>query len=163
MNDLLRENLLIGWNINGGYARQLVGGLSADQMTAMPGEGINHPAWVLSHLNAYHPVLLALLTGGTPDDPKEHQFGMQSSPVADASVYAPKEELIETFERGHAEIAAALEQADEATLTRPMPVERWREKFPRAGSPLGYLMLGHESHHLGQISAWRRAMGLGRV
>jgi hypothetical protein len=48
-------------------------------------------------------------------------------------------------------------------MKRAMPLERWKATFPKVGSILGYLMLVHESTHLGQISMWRRVQGLPAV
>ena len=37
-----------------------------DRITHQPAARMNHPAWVFSHLNLYHPVMLALLRGHDP-------------------------------------------------------------------------------------------------
>lgn len=160
---LFTDSLLTGWDRNLDYARKLVADLSDEQMIAQPRPGMNHPAWIFSHLNGYHPTLVAMIEGRAFDDPRDAPFGMLSKPVADASVYAPRSQLIEAFEHGHANVAAALRHADDAALEAPMPLERWRKPFPRVGDALGYVMLVHESTHLGQISAWRRVQGLASV
>jgi hypothetical protein len=163
---ILTDSLLTGWDRNLDYARKLVADLSDEQMAAMPrldgagGPGANHPAWILSHLNVYHPVLVAMIEGRSFPDPREAPFGMLTKPQADRSLYKPKAELIGDFERGHAEVAAALRAADDAAFEATMPLERWQKPFPTVGSALGYIMLVHESTHLGQISTWRRVQGL---
>jgi hypothetical protein len=124
---------------------------------------MNHPAWVLSHLNAYHPVIVALLQGKTFDDPKEHPFGMKSKPVVDAGAYPAKQALVEAFVRGHEAVVAALQEADPAVLDGEVMLERWRKYFPSVGVVLGYLTLLHEATHLGQLSAWRRVQGMASV
>ncbi len=55
--------VLVTWRRNGGYALRLVGDLSDDQFFAQPAPGavMNHPAWILAHLNLYPPVIAALL------------------------------------------------------------------------------------------------------
>ncbi|QDU71734.1 DinB superfamily protein [Mucisphaera calidilacus] len=158
-----KQTLLTGWNANGDYAQRLVADLKEDQWTHQPGPGMNHPAWVLAHLTAYLDVLEQLLTGGTPADPKDHPFGMQSKPESDLGIYGTPEALVAAYVKGHEAVAGALENADEAAIQRAMPIERWTGRFPKVGDLLGYVMLVHEATHLGQLSAWRRVQGLPSV
>ncbi|MEL7237504.1 MAG: DinB family protein, partial [Planctomycetota bacterium] len=148
---------------NADYAAALLADVDEAQMIAQPDKGTNHPAWLLSHMNAYHPLIADLLRGQTPDDPIDHPFGMKSSPVANASVYAAKDELLGTWSTGHEDVAAALSAATDETLARPMPLSRMAGRFPTVGASLVYLMARHESLHLGQLSTWRRGMHLPRV
>ncbi len=157
------NSLLTAWHRNGDYALKLVADLSTDQMVYQPQPGMNHPAWVFSHLNAYHPPILAMLAGNTFDDPRNHPFGMLSQPEADPTKYANKQTLTDAFAVGHARITDALTAATNETFAQPMPLERWKSSFPTVGDALGYLMLAHEGIHLGQLSAWRRAQGLPSV
>ncbi|MEM9252449.1 MAG: DinB family protein [Planctomycetota bacterium] len=162
--DMLAWTLKKIWPSTAAYGDQLTADLTAEQMVAQPRVGgeltVNHPAWVLSHLSAYHPVIVGLLRGETPDDPLHHRYGMKSHPVADAGEYLPVDELRAQFLAGHADVDAALEAATAEVLEAPMPVERWVPKFPQVGLALPYLMLRHEALHLGQVSAWRRVQGL---
>ena len=48
-----------------------------------------------------------------------------------------------------------------ATLATPHPHEGARKYFPTIGDHVVFLMTSHEMDHLGQLAAWRRAMGLG--
>ena len=41
------------------------------------------------------------------------------------------------------------------------PNERMRAKFPTNGAMLAFYVGGHFMLHMGQLSAWRRAVGLG--
>jgi hypothetical protein len=47
-------------------------------------------------------------------------------------------------------------------LARPAP-ERMRSRFPTVANVLLGLMTSHFASHLGQLSAWRRAVGLPSV
>lgn len=167
MHDLFVSSLLIEWNLNTDYAAKLVADLSPEQMLHQPGTdagvGLNHPAWILSHLHVYHPVMVDLMTGKPPEDPKGHRFGMGSKPESDSSVYMPKDELVAAYLDGRASVVNAIEAVSAETLSTAMPVERWQPKFPKVGSILPYLMAHHESLHLGQLSAWRRVQGLPAV
>lgn len=167
------EGLLFGLNKNVDYAQRLVADLSDAQMVAqpshwsaekMPAAGLaNHPAWVLSHLNVYVPVMMSLIRGEEFPDPKLHPFGMQSKPQWDRAVYASKQELIGEFVAGHAKIAEMLSGADDRVLEQAVKLPRWAAIMPKVGLVLPYLLLVHENQHLGQVSAWRRVLELPAV
>lgn len=157
------EGLLFSWGKNLAYGQNLVADLSDEQMGVQPVPGMNHPAWVLSHLNAYHPVIEHVIKGELFDDPKDHPFGMKSKPEADRSVYASKEKLVADFVAGHERVEKALRAAGDAVWTKPIVLERWVQVMPTAAIGLPYLMLVHENTHFGQLSAWRRVQGLPSV
>ena len=160
---LFANSLLIAWNKNRDYAQKLVADLGDEQMVVQPVPGTNHPAWIFSHLNAYHPVMRALMRGQVFDDPIGHKFGMKSAPISDVSVYLPKVELMAEFQQGHDQIVKIVESAANSAFEQPMTLERWKASFPAVGNAMAYLMLLHESLHLGQLSAWRRVQGLPAV
>jgi DinB superfamily len=157
------DGLLFSWEKNLGYGQKLVADLSDEQMVLQPGPGMNHPAWVLSHLNAYHPVIEHVIKGELFDDPKDHPFGMKSQPQADRSVYASKAELVAGFVAGHERVEKALRAADDSLWGMEVVLPRWKPLMPTAGIALPYLMLVHENTHFGQFSAWRRVQGLASV
>lgn len=158
------DALLSAWNRNSDYARKLVADIPDDRMTHQPFAGANHPAWLLAHLSVYHPVLVALARGASFDDPKSARFGMQSRPEPDLALYGPdKAAIVAGFERGRADVVEALQQMDPSRLEAATPLERWRPIMPKVGIVLSYLMHVHESTHLGQLSAWRRACGMPAV
>ena len=147
--------------------RNLVADLTEEQMTLQPapsGEApSNHPAWVLSHLNVYMPLLSLAIDGKPFEDPKEHEFGMQSKPLADASVYASKEKLIGDYVAFHEQVIGQLEAAGDSVFETAIQLPRWQPVMPTVGFCLPYLLCNHENMHLGQISAWRRIQGLPSV
>jgi len=161
------EGLLFSWNKNLGYGQKLVADLSDEQMGVQPGPqpgpGMNHPAWVLSHLNAYLPVIEAVIKGVMFEDPVGHKFGMKSKPEADRSIYASKDGLVADFITGHERVEQALRAASDSLWDQPLELERWLKFMPTAGIALPYLMLVHENTHFGQLSAWRRVQGLSSV
>jgi hypothetical protein len=161
------EGYLFAWKKNQDYAPKLVADLDVQQMVAQPASNpdapSNHPAWVLSHLNVYVPLIASIIKGETFEDPKGHKFGMQSRPVADASEYATKEQLVAEFLEGHEQVAELLGNADDSIFAQPVMLPRWKDVMPTAGVALPYLMLNHENGHLGQISAWRRIQGMPSV
>jgi hypothetical protein len=123
---------------------------------------MNHPAWLLAHLHTYHPVIADLLRAKEPADPATAKYGKGSVVSDDPADYPAWDELLASYRQGHADVLAALDDADEQKLQGPMPIKRWAERgFPQFGSILGYLMVRHEALHLGQLSTWRRAAGKG--
>lgn len=163
--NLLGSAILVTWKRNGAYGARLVGDLSDAQMVAQPvvGRMMNHPAWVLSHLNVYAPLCTAMLRGEGFEDPLEARHGQRSEVSAEAGEYAARMPLIAEYSRLHDEAERALEGATAEVFGAPNPLARWRGVHPTIGDMLVTLMVKHESGHLGQVSAWRRAMGLGRV
>ncbi len=157
--------VLITWSRNRTYTERLVGDLTDDQMLAQPVVGVtmNHPAWILSHLNVYAPIAAALAIGKTFEDPLEHRYGQKSMVVNDSDEYLPRERLLAEYVRLHDDAQRAIEGARDEVLFQENPLERWRTMHPRRLDMLVTLTVKHESMHLGQLSAWRRAMKLPRV
>jgi uncharacterized damage-inducible protein DinB len=124
---------------------------------------MTHPAWVLSHLNVYAPIAAAMCRREAFADPLEHRYGQKSRVSLDPREYAEPAALLAAYSRLHDEAQAALEAADDEVFAEANPLERWRAVHPLVGEMLVTLMVKHESGHLGQLSAWRRAMGLASV
>jgi hypothetical protein len=161
----LRSAILITWRRNGAYGRRLVEDLSPERWLAQPVVGVvmNHPAWVLSHLNVYAPIAAAMCRREAFEDPLDHRHGQKSGVSPDPGEYAEPAALLAEYSRLHDAAQAALEAADDEVFAEANPLERWRAVHPRVGDMLVTLMVKHESGHLGQLSAWRRAMGLPSV
>jgi len=151
-----------------GYAQKLVADLADDQMCAQPvaGRMMNHPAFLLGHLALVHDSRAGVLSGdpaGTALLPEwKELFSMGAKPLADRSRYPSKAELLKALEAAHGRLAAAVAATAPEKLAEPAP-EPMRARFPTLGHMLLGLMTSHYSSHLGQLSAWRRAMGLPSV
>lgn len=157
----LAAAIRISWQRNAAYALRLVEDVPAELF--VEGLPLNHPAWVFSHLNAYAQVATALAQGRAFADPADHRYGAKSEPSPNPADYEPKAALLATWSRLHDDGAQALEQATDAELAATTPLARWRAMHPTVGDMLVTLMVKHESGHLGQLSAWRRALRLPRV
>ena len=152
---------LYGFNLK--FAKGLVANLTAEQMCQQPHGVVNHPAWSLGHL-AYSKVLLLRVLGHDASLPVgwgEAWAGAGGIPSSDPSGFPSKDELVSTFESLHDRVTTAVKAADAATLATPYPHEGVRKYFPTIGDHVVFLMTSHEMDHLGQLAAWRRAMGLG--
>lgn len=161
MPDPLVQALLRTWARQRDYAERLVADLSDTDMVSQPVRGVtmNHPAWTFGHIGIYPPVLAAILRGQQFEDPITHKYGRESKPLSDHKAYPPKAELMSTYFVGHDDLAATLERTEPAVLSKSIPLARWKERFPLIADAIIHLMIDHESGHLGQVSAWRRAGG----
>ena len=147
--------------MNLGYANRLVKDLSDDQMCAQPHGVVNHPAWSLGHLAvAANAAGVTLGLASALPAGWEETFKTGGIPSADKSAFPAKDEILRVLAEQHARNAAALTNADPAALAVPHPHEKRRAHFPTVGDFAIFLMTAHEMDHLGQIAAWRRAMGL---
>lgn len=133
------------------------------RMTEQPGAIVNHPAWTLSHLNAYAGVLLSMLddpsVAGATADAEMERFGYGTTPVTDPAAYAPKRELLDRFRDRNAQLAAAIAQKHADYFPRPSP-KRFHPHSPTIGHIAITLLVTHPPHHLGQLRQWRRAAGI---
>lgn len=160
-----RENVLSLWRELHQYARSAAADLTDELMVAqpVPGRTMNHPAWIFSHLWAYGPVLAGILRGEPVADPRDHPFGMGSVPADDLERYGAREDVLQRYFNSYAEAAAVYECVGPDVVDRATPVERWLGRFPTVRALPMQFLVRHNATHLGQLSAWRRAMGLPAV
>ncbi len=168
MSNPLAAALQISWKRNGAYGVRLIEDLRPDQMVAQPpglpkGISMNHPAWIMCHLNLYAEIAVNLALARAFEDPAEHRFGARSVPVPDVGAYDRKDRMAARWREWHEAGESALAAASVELTSRPNPLERWRTLHPTIGDMLMTLMVKHESGHLGQLSAWRRACALPSV
>lgn len=150
------------YQFNLGVAARLVGDLTPEQMVRQPAGVVNHPAWSLGHL-AMTANRLAVMFGLESQAPEgwSQIFATGGVPSGDPSLYPSKEELLAFLTAQHERNTAAVLKADPAWFATPLPDERRRKFFPTVGDMAVMMMTSHEMNHLGQMAAWRRAMGLG--
>jgi hypothetical protein len=153
-------------------ARRLLSGVTPQNYArlARPGGQVvqsNHAAFVLGHLALYPAKVLARLgrpAGPTacPDAwPALFEAGAECRDDADGKLYPPLDELTGRFFAGYEAAMQAVAAADDAALLAPNPTEgRSRELFPTLGAVVAFYLAGHVMNHLGQLSAWRRCIGL---
>ena len=151
---------LYGFNLN--YAEMLVKDVSDEQMVQQPGGVINHPAWSLGHLvvSAGHLGSLLGLDSTVPEG-WDKTFATGGTPGGEGTAYPSKAAILDALKAQHARNTDAVQRADLSTFAKPHPNESTRKYFPTVGDMVIFMMTSHEMDHLGQIAAWRRAMGLG--
>ncbi len=155
-----------------GYSERLLKDLNPEQFArfaTVNGTQIesNHPAFVLGHLSLYSCRIVDQLGGDAssikPSDEFNKVFSHEAKCVDDAegTIYPPMDTITERYLTGLRQAIDALEIADDALFAVPNPNEAMRGKFPTVGAMHAFYVGGHTMMHLGQMSAWRRCMGLG--
>ena len=154
------------YNFNLVWAKGLVEDLEENQMAVTPCTGLeNHPAFTLGHLASASALLLSRL-GGKPDIPESWTTVFQRSgpgdpqlPTAEIELYPNKKQLLDEMERQHNLVIDTLLVLDEMKLKSEMSW-RFSRYFPTTLDLIQFMCVSHEAMHLGQLSAWRRAMSL---
>lgn len=144
------------------FLREQVADVAAADMVAQPGGIKNHPAWVIGHLTYTCQMLGGAVAGINEWLPADWaaRYGTGSVPVADPAAYEPKPELLARLADAQARLAAAVARLHDAALDAPFPDPSLHEVFPTVRHALTQVLVGHAAFHIGQVSAWRRAMGL---
>ncbi|MBI3509799.1 MAG: DinB family protein [Bacteroidetes bacterium] len=153
-------------DFNFAYANKLVEDVSDEQMAIKPSAGLdNHPAFTLGHLVTACANLVNNLTGQfiLPDGWKEifqrTGPGDPSLPNPDAKVYPSKAELLRELKIQHERLISILMKMDKKKLNENF---QWRFSsfLPTYLDRIMFLCVNHYAMHLGQLAAWRRAMGM---
>ncbi len=155
-----------------GYAERMLVGVTADRFARFAQIGgqvieSNHPAFIYGHLSLY-PCRIVEQLGGDASSIKPTQLYLEKfSHTAkcmddpDGSSYPAMEEIVERMLTAHRAAEVSLRAADDALFLTENANEAMRGKFATTGSMHGFYMGGHVMMHIGQVSAWRRMMGLG--
>ncbi len=145
------------------YLKRLVADIDDGQIAKQPSPGINTPLWILGHL-AISTDYAAQMLGGKPNCPKEwvEQYGPKSKPIADQQPRPTKADLVEAIEAGHQQVTELAKSANAESMSRmhTLDIGVLKEFCPKVGDLVSHLMTSHPGIHAGQLSAWRRQMGL---
>lgn len=160
------KTIINQYDFNLEYARKLVEDLNQEQMTIIPSIGLdNHPAFTLGHLVSGSAMLaedlgakfempeswMELFSRKGPGDPRK--------PDKDISKFPSKTALINELAHQHEKVKHLLLNTDENKLRENI---KWRfnRYMPTLFDLVTFMCITHEAMHLGQLAAWRRAMGL---
>lgn len=142
------------------YCKSLVADIDDADLAKQPFEGANHPAWILGHVTVtLDGVSKVLGRGATAPESWGTLFGRASTLTTDRSDYPTKDELLAALD---AALSAASSAAGEATAEQvagPHSIDMLKRGLPTKGDLIAMLLTTHFAQHLGQLSAWRRAMG----
>jgi uncharacterized damage-inducible protein DinB len=161
------DSYLATINHTRGMTLKLVADLTDDQLVLQPAPKVNHPAWVLGHLLQVDHAFLSLVSGQPQpdwiDDNWKAIYGQKSEPVTDKSKYKPKAFYVERLVAVREQIIAGLKAMKPADFQAPHPDPARRERFPTVGHAVMLYGTWHEAYHSGQLSTWRRVLGLPAV
>lgn len=154
-----------------GYADRLMSGVTQENYArfAVGGDRTiesNHPCFILGHLSLYPCRVVEQLGGDAssimPTETFDKLFNKDAKCVDDASgdLYPSLESVVETFRGAHELAISTLEQTSNEVFDAENPNEGMRAKFPTIAAMHGFYLGGHVMLHMGQLSAWRRAMGM---
>ncbi|UCD76860.1 MAG: DinB family protein [Phycisphaerales bacterium] len=150
-----------------GYGRMLAEDIPADRFVCQPLPALNHPAFILGHITLVTSHALEVL--GRPDlarisDGYRELFEAGCTCEAREERYPPKDQIIAFYEKRHREAAAVIRETSEEALRQENPGSgEKRVRFPTVGALANFVVNCHHIAHLGQLSAWRRAMGMAGV
>lgn len=130
-------------------------------------EGVdtNHPVFIYGHLAIYPDFILDAIGRSELKDPKSaewHDHFMHGKDCVDCcDQYAPLDE-VRAFWADRFETAInAVAEADESVFEQENPMEGLKSRCTTVGEVANFMLVMHTSFHLGQMSTWRRCMGLG--
>jgi hypothetical protein len=153
------------------YADRLLGGVTREQFARKPVVGgvtidTNHPAFVYGHL-AIYPFKVAMILGRDPaplaTPPSYDDLFKNGAPCLDdpsGTIYPAMDEVVKAYARTHDVIFDMIAGIPDKDFEGVNQEPRYREYFPTAGQGVIFLLNNHVAMHLGQISAWRRCVGL---
>ena len=143
------------------YCRTLVDDIPDERIAEQPIPGVNHPAWILGHL-AFVADYIAGTLGAEKKIPEQWAalFRPGSKPNANRSSYPSKAELLTALDQGCERLRERAANATPEQLSKPTTNPRVKDALPTAKEFIAFLLTGHMGGHLGQISAWRRLIGM---
>jgi hypothetical protein len=152
-----------------GYGERLLKDVTAAHFARKPivnGTVIdcNHPAFVFGHLAIYPRRILEML-GHDPAQAavsdKYVELFKNGAPCLDdpqGTIYPGMAEITAAYFRNTDAAIAALAKSDDALIGKALPEGSF---FPTVGGAVNFLLTAHCMMHFGQISTWRRCVGLG--
>lgn len=149
-----------------GLGQALCKGVDPEKARRKP-EGVdaNHPVFIYGHLSLYPDMVLGALGREDLKSPKSeqwHEHFMHGKECKDGCKdYPTLEEAqahwVERFETA----INALADVDESVFAQECPFEGLRKRCATLGEMVNFMLVMHTSFHLGQMSTWRRCVGLG--
>lgn len=155
------------------YAERLLKDVPASEFARLARPGgecvaSNHGAFVLGHLSLYAPRIVEQLGGDVESVRPPEAFTALFAKDAvcrddpNGTIYPAKEIVTDAFFRGYQAASEALRAAADDQFLEPNPASGpLKDLFPTKGAMHAFYVGGHVMLHLGQMSAWRRMIGLG--
>ncbi len=154
------------------YTQRLLKDVSSAQFARLASPGgqtvfSNHPAFVLGHLSLYPSRIVEQLEeDASAIQPPERFYCLFSKDATcqddpDGTIYPTMDAVVDRYYTGYQTAIELLRRSPDDKFLRPNPAEGpLSETFPTLGAMQAFYAGGHLMAHLGQLSAWRRMMGL---
>jgi hypothetical protein len=139
---------------------RLLVGLPDDRLAEQPVPGINHAAWQLGHLIISYDFAAACAGLDMAYRRWLPKYGPGSTPAPDRAAYPPLAEFLDKLRTSHERALAALPNVTPEQLAVPNTIDLLLPHLATRGLVLSHLLTSHLTYHLGQLSVWRKAMGL---
>ncbi len=143
---------------------------TAGQFPVKDGQPINcnHPVFVYGHLSIYPQMVIGILKGdpSTAAVPESYNglfmHGVDCQNDPDNTIYPSLDEVVTNYKKAYAALVEFAKTLDDDFLAQEIQgSEGFKDAFGTNGVMLMFLLHNHPMFHLGQVSTWRRAIGLG--
>ncbi len=147
----------------------LLNDIDPSKAARMP-EGINtnHPVFVYGHLSIYPQMIMELL-GQDPGDSKVPEnylklfmHGVECKDDPNGDIYPSLDEVVKHYSNAYSTLVECVKEIDDEKLLAQIEgSDGFRDAFGTNAGMIMFLIHDHPMFHFGQVSAWRRAFGLG--
>jgi hypothetical protein len=146
-------------------ADSLLEGIDDAHVAVEPRPGLKTAGWLVGHLAITADFGRRLCGHREAICPREWRtmFNPGSRPSTDPATYPSIALLREKLRAVYSDLCVAAGDADPSLLAAVNPYEPARNPFYTAGEFVAYMLSGHFAYHVGQLSAWRAAAGIGRA
>ena len=153
-----------------GLAEKMLKDIRPEQFAILASPGgvqveSNHPAFVYAHLGLYPARVLTFM--GQDVSKLQAPAGLELCKAGEpckhdpeGTIYPKMSVIVDHFFKSHDLVMNLLPGIDDSVFSQDMQDERARQYFPKVGMGVTFMMTSHIMNHLGQVSAWRRMMGL---
>ncbi len=151
------------------YSRGVLKDIKPETFTRKPkGVEMNHPSWIFGHLTLYVDTMLfglierEDLAESAADLEEMYSFKSKCADDPNGASYAEMEEITSRFFRRMEAFIEALAETPDSVLEQALPKGApFADMISTKGGVVNFMLNAHTMTHMGQISAWRRTMGLG--
>lgn len=146
------------------YAHNLMTDIRDDDLCVRPHPQSTHAAWLLGHLAVVYDRIGDHIGGIRILEERWHELFAPGTTVQDdPAIYPSRIELIEAYDAGHAQLERTVPDIPRHKIDAPNPHQRLAEYLPATGDLIAFVLTAHEATHIGQLSAWRQALGRERL
>jgi hypothetical protein len=170
------DSIANGAKFTMGYAKLLTAGVTPAIAARKPafetttGSKVidcNHPTFVFGHLSLYASRIYTLAQDEAPAAAVApaawsdlFKAGVECKDDPKGNIYPEWSTIWDQYTTAYDLAIAKMISMPDSFFAQPHPDAKARERFPTLGASMLFLFNNHQMMHLGQISTWRRCMGL---